>query len=241
MLSIQPPDPSQSDGSAANSNSVPNLDLCAVCGRSGQLVCCDYCPRSYHRKCLNGMEVPKGMQSFICFRCRSGSYGFSMNDLDLNLHEDLLRFVEVFCVQVDGNCSKPSLGAMLQYLEISHPDCTSQIAPIVAAFVNSDSALRQGSEQVKSEEKVATSARSRQLCLNLERVVGQQVCSIFKVHSPFDEFKVGLGKAMQVLWAEETLPSLRSWRLCHLHQQAMCSLWSNSLPSKLLFQLRNTI
>ena len=163
------------EGSESNATSVPNLDLCAVCGRSGQLVCCDFCPRSYHRKCLKGIEVPKGTQAFACTGCRSGSYGFSMNDLDLNLSEDLQRFVEVFCGESLESSGKPSLGAILQYLEITHPQCTAQLAPIASAFVNSAHVLRASADQESEVEKVASSARFRQFCLNIERVIGKEV------------------------------------------------------------------
>ena len=164
------------EGSESNATTVPNLDLFAVCGRSGQLICCDFCPRSYHRKCLKGIEVPKGIQAFACSGCRSGSYGFSMNDLDLSLSEDLLRFVEVFCGDSFENTGKPTLGAILQYLEVTHPSCSAQLAHIASSFVNSAQVLRQSSDQEVDVEKVTTSARLRQFCLNIERVIGTEVC-----------------------------------------------------------------
>ena len=163
------------EGSESNATTVPNLDLCAVCGRSGQLICCDFCPRSYHKKCLKGIEVPKGNQAFACTGCRTGSYGFSMNDLDLNLNEDLLRFVEVFCGDSFENSGKPTLGAILQYLEVTHPQDSARIAHIASAFVNSAHVFPQNSDQEMEVEKVTNSARLRQFCLNVERVIGKEV------------------------------------------------------------------
>lgn len=30
----------------------PHDDVCAVCGEEGNLLCCDFCPRTYHLDCL---------------------------------------------------------------------------------------------------------------------------------------------------------------------------------------------
>jgi hypothetical protein len=35
---------------------APNEDECSKCARPGELVCCDYCPRSYHLECA-GLKV----------------------------------------------------------------------------------------------------------------------------------------------------------------------------------------
>jgi hypothetical protein len=44
-------------------SSVTNYDLCAICGKQGDLVMCDTCPKSYHEKCEPGLRrngVPEG-------------------------------------------------------------------------------------------------------------------------------------------------------------------------------------
>ncbi|KDP43951.1 hypothetical protein JCGZ_05418 [Jatropha curcas] len=37
-----------------------NDDLCQICKDGGNLLCCDTCPRSYHKECLSLPEIPKG-------------------------------------------------------------------------------------------------------------------------------------------------------------------------------------
>ena len=41
---------------------LENVDECSICSDGGMLVCCDYCPKSYHLECL-GLEestLPEG-------------------------------------------------------------------------------------------------------------------------------------------------------------------------------------
>lgn len=47
---------------------MENNDECAMCGESGEVLCCDYCPKVYHLKCvgLKQNEIPKGK-----WRCSS--------------------------------------------------------------------------------------------------------------------------------------------------------------------------
>ncbi|OAY38104.1 uncharacterized protein LOC110626469 isoform X2 [Manihot esculenta] len=37
-----------------------NDDLCQICRDGGNLLCCDICPRAYHRECLSIREIPDG-------------------------------------------------------------------------------------------------------------------------------------------------------------------------------------
>ena len=49
---------------------LENRDECGVCGLEGDLLCCDGCPRSYHRKCLSlsdRAELPHG--KWLCPEC----------------------------------------------------------------------------------------------------------------------------------------------------------------------------
>jgi hypothetical protein len=55
-----------------NSDNKPkvNRDYCNICKSTGNLICCDFCPRSFHMKCLkfNKNEVPEGQ--WYCQTCR---------------------------------------------------------------------------------------------------------------------------------------------------------------------------
>lgn len=48
-----------------------NQDYCHGCGEGGPLLCCDYCPVSYHLICLDPplYEVPDG--TWACKKCKA--------------------------------------------------------------------------------------------------------------------------------------------------------------------------
>lgn len=48
---------------------ITNQDYCSGCGDGGPLLCCDYCPVSYHLMCLNPplCQVPEG--KWACRKC----------------------------------------------------------------------------------------------------------------------------------------------------------------------------
>ena len=43
---------------------------CHVCDEPGELVCCDACPKEYHKACADLRAVPRG--AWICPECRGG-------------------------------------------------------------------------------------------------------------------------------------------------------------------------
>uniref|UniRef100_A0A0G4ICR6 PHD-type domain-containing protein n=1 Tax=Chromera velia CCMP2878 TaxID=1169474 RepID=A0A0G4ICR6_9ALVE len=47
--------------------------VCLHCGTGGQLLCCDYCSRSFHVRCLGLPRVPKGKE-WCCSWCEGGEY-----------------------------------------------------------------------------------------------------------------------------------------------------------------------
>ncbi|RYE96497.1 MAG: hypothetical protein EOO41_04515 [Methanobacteriota archaeon] len=63
-----------SNSKAARSNDVgdDNESACHKCLGSGDLLCCDTCPRSYHLSCIgmSAYEVPQGR--WICSVCKAG-------------------------------------------------------------------------------------------------------------------------------------------------------------------------
>ena len=50
---------SSSSGSDSSSEDTHD-DFCIICGDSGKLVLCDFCPRVYHLGCVLLKHVPKG-------------------------------------------------------------------------------------------------------------------------------------------------------------------------------------
>jgi len=48
-----------------------NVDYCVICDKGGNLLCCDKCPRSYHKQCLQGnAHVDEDGDTWICQRCK---------------------------------------------------------------------------------------------------------------------------------------------------------------------------
>ena len=51
-------------------DNLVNEDECAICGKAGELLCCDGCIKSYHRQCLSMLEhgdLPEG--DWLCPEC----------------------------------------------------------------------------------------------------------------------------------------------------------------------------
>jgi len=61
-----------------------NTDVCGTCGRGGDLLCCDQCPRAFHVECLgvNEEDLPDG--DWVCGGCDE--------DAALWMHEPLLQW-----------------------------------------------------------------------------------------------------------------------------------------------------
>jgi hypothetical protein len=46
-----------------------NIDYCIICNQSGDVICCDKCPRSFHAECLSDINVDKLPDEWVCPRC----------------------------------------------------------------------------------------------------------------------------------------------------------------------------
>jgi len=55
-----------------------NVDYCQECRKTGNLLCCDYCPRAFHKACMTGKENNQetAASKWECYVCRQEKVGF---------------------------------------------------------------------------------------------------------------------------------------------------------------------
>lgn len=56
------------EGDTTSGESYDNNDHCGMCGKGGELLCCDSCPQAFHLACLAMTELPPG--DWFCAMCR---------------------------------------------------------------------------------------------------------------------------------------------------------------------------
>jgi hypothetical protein len=61
--------------------SSDNDDECDLCGKEGELVCCDGCPRAFHTKCLNVASADELGDPWYCTHCSKKRQDASKNVL----------------------------------------------------------------------------------------------------------------------------------------------------------------
>ncbi|XP_040987978.1 increased DNA methylation 1 isoform X1 [Juglans microcarpa x Juglans regia] len=66
-----------------------NDDSCGLCGDGGELICCDYCPSTFHQACLATQELPEG--SWYCPSCTCRICGELVNDKEASGSSDALK------------------------------------------------------------------------------------------------------------------------------------------------------
>ena len=74
----------------------PNEDQCRVCGKEGELICCDACPAAFHLECIDMTEIPEGdwyCQSCRCFACNS-----------IHKEKDGVKDTTLLCDQCEREC-----------------------------------------------------------------------------------------------------------------------------------------
>jgi Bromodomain len=61
-----------------------NVDYCHTCRKHGNLVCCDYCPRAFHEKCLEGSGNEHGTkwECSVCCREKEDLPEYTITGLD---------------------------------------------------------------------------------------------------------------------------------------------------------------
>ena len=93
-----------------------NTDVCGICARGGDLLCCDFCPRAFHLECIGVVEedLPEGD-----WRCQ----GCTADDKQWET-EPLLQFPE----KSSGlNPSNDQHGASSPFASLPPPvTCTSR-------------------------------------------------------------------------------------------------------------------
>ena len=55
---------------ASEEEEDPNDDECGVCGKPGDLACCDGCPGAFHPKCIHMTAAELQADSWLCPKCR---------------------------------------------------------------------------------------------------------------------------------------------------------------------------
>mmetsp|Transcript_1562 Transcript_1562/g.3296 ORF Transcript_1562/g.3296 Transcript_1562/m.3296 type:complete len:606 (-) Transcript_1562:944-2761(-) len=56
-----------------------NVDNCSICGAIGMLICCDRCPRAFHKECLD--YVDESDDEWICHVCKLKEHKNPVRDL----------------------------------------------------------------------------------------------------------------------------------------------------------------
>eukprot|EP00587_Corethron_hystrix_P008563 CAMPEP_0113330452 /NCGR_PEP_ID=MMETSP0010_2-20120614/21649_1 /TAXON_ID=216773 ORGANISM="Corethron hystrix, Strain 308" /NCGR_SAMPLE_ID=MMETSP0010_2 /ASSEMBLY_ACC=CAM_ASM_000155 /LENGTH=317 /DNA_ID=CAMNT_0000193025 /DNA_START=109 /DNA_END=1059 /DNA_ORIENTATION=+ /assembly_acc=CAM_ASM_000155 len=78
-----------------------NVDNCSICGAIGMLICCDRCPRAFHKECLD--YVDESDDEWICHVCKLEEHKNPVRDLAKGkayfpkvkkLHKECLDYVD---------------------------------------------------------------------------------------------------------------------------------------------------
>lgn len=151
-----------------------NYDLCSACGKGGDMVCCDACPKSFHIKCVPELRrngVPDG--DWFCHVCIKLPRSLTSTSADAKsssapparvLVADLVKHAEdaqARALLLDGRRSPVagiSLLMFLQYAEIVLP------RSVLLRVVRRAAAYAAETEEAEVTAKVAATATRRFIC-----------------------------------------------------------------------------
>ncbi len=125
-----------------------NNDFCAECGLVGDLLCCDYCPKSFHKKCLSKdskKEVAKETILWKCSFCLDCKQEFSFLDVDSS--SEYYKYLRTFDADLQDSDDQdknnpntdymPAIGLVLLSMEwLIALDQLPDVAKSVAKYFN---------------------------------------------------------------------------------------------------------
>ena len=165
-----------SDSNIDNSQSharewhLSNRDLCAICGQSGDIVCCDYCPRSFHVSCMDVSHRPHSNASssidtspWKCQKCLITPYTKELWDIDLESKE-CYNYLSTFVIPRKKGKSLyfPTVGEFLHYAEIALPQDSIRKLAKCMSHICMDKASSKDIMAMLSSPLFETSERSLQ-------------------------------------------------------------------------------
>ncbi|KAH7282452.1 hypothetical protein KP509_35G031200 [Ceratopteris richardii] len=106
-----------------------NDDSCLLCGDGGDLLCCDFCPSTFHPSCLELVNVPEG--DWYCPLCRCGVCKGSDGFKELEVCKQCEHRYHLSCLQGNqivfqqpfmcGDSCKKIYSSLRNLIGISHP------------------------------------------------------------------------------------------------------------------------
>eukprot|EP00743_Colponemidia_sp_Colp-15_P006369 GILK01006855.1.p1 GENE.GILK01006855.1~~GILK01006855.1.p1 ORF type:complete len:854 (-),score=175.20 GILK01006855.1:90-2651(-) len=100
-----------------------NMDFCGVCGETGELLCCDSCPSSYHTRCVGMSKLPEG--DWFCWFCRLSKEGLViLKEFPKPAERALYNDFQQKTASVTDKCR------MLVRLIMKHPCCRPFKKPV---------------------------------------------------------------------------------------------------------------
>ena len=81
-----------------------NINYCIICDKGGKLTCCDNCPRSFHKKCLNRRSYPDYWVCNFCFQDKR-----TKDEDKLDANESIESIIPSFSFMDDAPLEPPNV------------------------------------------------------------------------------------------------------------------------------------